>query len=208
MFLYLSQIFRGLLFFALPCVKVSTVCVSICLQVTTFSLCDLAVWIGLDEKNERSATCYPIPREPLGNRCKVSAQTSYYANSSYDFWFNPALANRLIFVPFSKSTKLHDNLIIATLLCRCSVCLGNCEADDRMQQIPACGHMFPLDCIARWLITHTTCPLCRLSLLPSAKASVEPNDVQVEISDGSFVAEKSNPTSLEESSKAREKANN
>ncbi|KAB1204811.1 E3 ubiquitin-protein ligase ATL59 [Morella rubra] len=110
---------------------------------------------------------------------------------------------------------------------KCSVCLGNYEADDRMQQIPACGHIFPLDCIARWLITHTTCPLfpldccsmvdhslhlptsCRLSrLLSSAKASVEPNDVQVEISDGSFVAEKSNPTSLEESSKAREKANN
>ncbi|KAE8056141.1 hypothetical protein FH972_012935 [Carpinus fangiana] len=50
---------------------------------------------------------------------------------------------------------------------QCSVCLGNYQADDKLQEIPECGHIFHVDCIGRWLTTHTTCPLCRLSLLSS-----------------------------------------
>ncbi|KAL3845727.1 hypothetical protein ACJIZ3_003130 [Penstemon smallii] len=53
---------------------------------------------------------------------------------------------------------------------QCSVCLGDYQAEDRLQQIPACGHTFHMDCIDLWLATHTTCPLCRQSLLPSTKA--------------------------------------
>ncbi|CAL5340736.1 unnamed protein product [Camellia sinensis] len=58
----------------------------------------------------------------------------------------------------------------------CSVCLADYQAEDRLQQIPACGHTFHTDCIDLWLATHTTCPLCRLSLIASAKASTEPLD--------------------------------
>ncbi|KAK8482317.1 hypothetical protein V6N11_047012 [Hibiscus sabdariffa] len=54
--------------------------------------------------------------------------------------------------------------------CRCSVCLGDYQADDKLQQIPACGHTFHMDCIDHWLAYHTTCPLCRLSVLASPKA--------------------------------------
>ncbi|XP_059460166.1 RING-H2 finger protein ATL7-like [Corylus avellana] len=50
---------------------------------------------------------------------------------------------------------------------QCSVCLGNYQEDDKLQEIPECGHIFHVDCIGRWLTTHTTCPLCRLSLLSS-----------------------------------------
>lgn len=53
-------------------------------------------------------------------------------------------------------------------ICRCSVCLGDYQANDRLQQIPACKHAFHMECIDNWLSTHTTCPLCRLSLLASS----------------------------------------
>jgi E3 ubiquitin-protein ligase ATL7/58/59 len=52
------------------------------------------------------------------------------------------------------------------------VCLADYQAEDRLQQIPACGHTFHMDCIDHWLTTHTTCPLCRLSLL-ATKSSTE-----------------------------------
>lgn len=52
---------------------------------------------------------------------------------------------------------------------QCSVCLGDYQAEDRLQQIPGCGHTFHLNCIDHWLATHTTCPLCRLSLISSSK---------------------------------------
>lgn len=55
---------------------------------------------------------------------------------------------------------------------RCSVCLGDYQAEDRLQHIPACGHTFHMDCIDLWLATHTTCPLCRKSLLASTKAPI------------------------------------
>ncbi|KAL0846728.1 hypothetical protein Bca101_019974 [Brassica carinata] len=48
----------------------------------------------------------------------------------------------------------------------CSVCLGDYQADEKLQQIPACGHTFHMDCIDLWLTSHTTCLLCRLSLIP------------------------------------------
>ncbi|KAF5200077.1 Ring-h2 finger protein atl7 [Thalictrum thalictroides] len=64
---------------------------------------------------------------------------------------------------------------------QCSVCLGDYQAEDRLQQIPVCGHTFHMDCIDHWLATHTTCPLCRLSLVPAAKSDSDPSHNQGEI---------------------------
>ncbi|KAK9941528.1 hypothetical protein M0R45_007232 [Rubus argutus] len=72
---------------------------------------------------------------------------------------------------------------------QCAVCLGDYQAEDRLQQIPACGHTFHIDCIDSWLSMHTTCPLCRLSLLSSHKSQNESPDVPGELSHASSVAE-------------------
>ncbi|XP_004292408.1 PREDICTED: RING-H2 finger protein ATL7-like [Fragaria vesca subsp. vesca] len=77
---------------------------------------------------------------------------------------------------------------------QCAVCLGDYQADDRLQQIPACGHTFHIDCIDSWLSMHTTCPLCRLSLLSSHKSQNESPDVPLELSHASSVAENDVPS--------------
>ncbi|GMN56475.1 hypothetical protein TIFTF001_025596 [Ficus carica] len=53
-----------------------------------------------------------------------------------------------------------------------------------------------------WLATHTTCPLCRLSLLSSAKSPTELSNIQVEVgnSQGPSVAENDGEASLQQSS--------
>lgn len=79
---------------------------------------------------------------------------------------------------------------------QCSVCLGDYQAEDRLQQIPACAHTFHIDCIDSWLSTHSTCPLCRLSLLSSHKSQNESPDVPVESSHESSVAENNFVTPL------------
>nr|KYP39416.1 RING-H2 finger protein ATL4E [Cajanus cajan] len=61
---------------------------------------------------------------------------------------------------------------------QCSVCLLEYQAEDRLQQIPACGHTFHMSCIDLWLATHTTCPLCRFSLLTTAKSSTQTPYIQ------------------------------
>ncbi|WOK96308.1 hypothetical protein Cni_G05015 [Canna indica] len=47
----------------------------------------------------------------------------------------------------------------------CAVCLSEFEADDKLRLLPICSHAFHLECIDTWLLSHSTCPLCRRCLL-------------------------------------------
>ncbi|KAG9456049.1 hypothetical protein H6P81_000557 [Aristolochia fimbriata] len=53
----------------------------------------------------------------------------------------------------------------------CAVCLCEFEADDKLRLLPKCSHAFHLECIDTWLLSHSTCPLCRGSLLPDCTSS-------------------------------------
>ena len=91
------------------------------------------------------------------------------------------------------------NFLLSSLYsCRCSVCLVEYQAEDRLQHIPACGHTFHTDCIDHWLATHTTCPLCRLSLVPASKSSTELPQINVESGQEFSVAVNGNDTSIQQ----------
>ncbi|KAL0739216.1 hypothetical protein Bca4012_015426 [Brassica carinata] len=47
----------------------------------------------------------------------------------------------------------------------CAVCLCEFETEDKLRLLPMCSHAFHVDCIDTWLLSHSTCPLCRSSLL-------------------------------------------
>ncbi|WVZ82224.1 hypothetical protein U9M48_029510 [Paspalum notatum var. saurae] len=47
----------------------------------------------------------------------------------------------------------------------CAVCLCEFAADDKLRLLPTCGHAFHVPCIDAWLLSHSTCPLCRGSIL-------------------------------------------
>ncbi|CAM0942918.1 unnamed protein product [Alopecurus aequalis] len=47
----------------------------------------------------------------------------------------------------------------------CAVCLCEFDGDDRLRLLPKCSHSFHVECIDTWLLSHSTCPLCRRSLL-------------------------------------------
>ena len=60
---------------------------------------------------------------------------------------------------------------------QCSVCLGTVQAGEMVRQLPACRHLFHVDCVDAWLLAHRTCPLCRCDLTPrnaTAKADALP----------------------------------
>jgi hypothetical protein len=48
----------------------------------------------------------------------------------------------------------------------CAVCLTEFGDEDRLRLLPKCKHAFHLECIDTWLLSNSTCPLCRRSLLP------------------------------------------
>lgn len=46
----------------------------------------------------------------------------------------------------------------------CAVCLCEFLEHDKLRLLPLCGHAFHIDCIETWLLTNSTCPLCRATL--------------------------------------------
>lgn len=49
----------------------------------------------------------------------------------------------------------------------CAVCLNEFQDDETLRLIPKCDHVFHPDCIDTWLISHSTCPVCRAYLVPN-----------------------------------------
>ncbi|KAI9111401.1 hypothetical protein K1719_017091 [Acacia pycnantha] len=46
----------------------------------------------------------------------------------------------------------------------CAVCLCEFSDHDKLRLLPMCNHAFHIDCIDTWLLSNSTCPLCRGTL--------------------------------------------
>ncbi|KAG6497466.1 RING-H2 finger protein ATL70-like [Zingiber officinale] len=49
----------------------------------------------------------------------------------------------------------------------CAICLAEYEAADVLRRLPACGHLFHVECVDPWLRSHGSCPFCRALLVGS-----------------------------------------
>ncbi|GLU21583.1 hypothetical protein SLE2022_377150 [Rubroshorea leprosula] len=49
----------------------------------------------------------------------------------------------------------------------CAVCLCEFSEQDKLRLLPMCSHAFHIHCIDTWLLSNSTCPLCRGTLLTS-----------------------------------------
>ncbi|XP_022737935.1 RING-H2 finger protein ATL46-like isoform X2 [Durio zibethinus] len=50
----------------------------------------------------------------------------------------------------------------------CAVCLCEFSDHDKLRLLPMCSHAFHIDCIDTWLLSNSTCPLCRITLSGSS----------------------------------------
>lgn len=46
----------------------------------------------------------------------------------------------------------------------CAVCLCEFSEKDKLRLLPMCSHAFHINCIDTWLLSNSTCPLCRNTL--------------------------------------------
>lgn len=58
----------------------------------------------------------------------------------------------------------------------CAVCLNEFANEDKLRLLPKCKHAFHMECIDTWLLSNSTCPLCRRSLLPEAEPVSPPSE--------------------------------
>ncbi|XP_012091144.1 RING-H2 finger protein ATL74 [Jatropha curcas] len=67
--------------------------------------------------------------------------------------------------------------IIAT---DCAICLGEFMDGEKIRVLPKCSHGFHVRCIDTWLVSHSSCPTCRQSLIE--QPAVASGQVMVAIS--------------------------
>ncbi|XP_062181253.1 E3 ubiquitin-protein ligase EL5-like [Phragmites australis] len=56
----------------------------------------------------------------------------------------------------------------ATGWAQCVICLGMVQVGEMVRRLPACKHLFHVECIDMWLRSHSTCPICRAVVVPAA----------------------------------------
>ncbi|KAM0833387.1 hypothetical protein ACQ4PT_064286 [Festuca glaucescens] len=62
----------------------------------------------------------------------------------------------------------------ATASCvMCSVCLEDVHGGEIVRQLPACRHIFHVECVDMWLQSHRTCPMCRSVIKPPTMLTVK-----------------------------------
>ncbi|KAJ4809734.1 RING-H2 finger protein ATL32 [Rhynchospora pubera] len=57
---------------------------------------------------------------------------------------------------------------------QCAICLSVLKIGDMVKQLPVCKHFFHIECIDKWLRLHSTCPMCRSTVLADAAPAEHP----------------------------------
>lgn len=59
----------------------------------------------------------------------------------------------------------------------CPICLGEFVEGEKVRILPKCNHGFHVMCIDTWLVSHSSCPNCRHSLLEPTTVPTTSTDV-------------------------------
>ncbi|CAL9117180.1 unnamed protein product, partial [Musa textilis] len=102
----------------------------------------------------------PINREPedTENSTALQGQLQHLFHL-HDAGVDQSFIDTLPVFPYKAIIGLKDPF-------DCAVCLCEFEVDEKLRLLPKCSHAFHVECIDTWLLSHSTCPLCRRSLLP------------------------------------------
>ncbi|PIN26315.1 hypothetical protein CDL12_00937 [Handroanthus impetiginosus] len=68
---------------------------------------------------------------------------------------DPATISRLPIFCYGSSNKKQSPEA------ECAICLSMFQDGEKVKVLPACRHGFHSDCVDKWLMARSTCPLCR-----------------------------------------------
>jgi hypothetical protein len=66
-----------------------------------------------------------------------------------------------------------DEEAVSSCVVVCPVCLEGVHGGEMVRQLPACKHIFHVECVDMWLQSHRTCPMCRAVIKPPTMLTVK-----------------------------------
>ncbi|XP_074287540.1 E3 ubiquitin-protein ligase ATL41-like [Silene latifolia] len=73
---------------------------------------------------------------------------------------DPIVINSLPSFLINQSDEAHDKNE------ECTICLGMLQNNELARRLPNCNHIFHVECIDTWLMSQSTCPICRSDATP------------------------------------------
>ena len=64
--------------------------------------------------------------------------------------------------------RMLDNVYYEKDICKyydCAICLKEFDEQEKLQQIPNCGHVFHEICLRKWFRQLQICPMCRGNII-------------------------------------------
>ncbi|KAF7102330.1 hypothetical protein CFC21_103487 [Triticum aestivum] len=110
------------------------------------------------------------PPEPYHPRSDEERQSRSETAKKKKEWAGPVRREdptaRLPAFKYNRSVK-HNVTGEGEEAATCSVCLGVFQLGETVRLLPACMHLYHVECIDPWLDAHSTCPICRSDADPT-----------------------------------------
>ncbi|KAI5674968.1 hypothetical protein M9H77_05918 [Catharanthus roseus] len=122
-----------------------------------------AKWF-LNQARQRSRRSVSVP-QVLGPRLNHHFHNSFTIDTTFAESPTKGLESWVISEIPLFLYKLDDDQVKQFGLIECAICLSLFEDQEMGRRLPKCGHVFHVECIDMWLNSHSTCPICRASVL-------------------------------------------
>ncbi|KAG0533436.1 hypothetical protein BDA96_04G193400 [Sorghum bicolor] len=132
--------------------------------IFAFGLASLQYCFQRSERRRRG------PRTPAGGSTRGGGTMRTSTSGGVD----PELLRSLPVTVYHLATRGADKERQDAVV-ECAVCLAELQDGEEARFLPRCGHGFHAECVDMWLVSHTTCPLCRLTV--SKPDGVSPHPV-------------------------------
>ncbi|KAK7330461.1 hypothetical protein VNO77_24655 [Canavalia gladiata] len=120
-----------------------------------YGLVHLVLWFLM--KRPSSSSLYSSNRFPEATRTRALQRQLQQLFRMHDSGVDQALIDALPVFYYQHLLGLKEPF-------DCAVCLSEFSEQDKLRLLPMCTHAFHMNCLDTWLLSNSTCPLCRASL--------------------------------------------
>ncbi|XP_061338631.1 RING-H2 finger protein ATL47-like [Gastrolobium bilobum] len=120
-----------------------------------YGLIHLVLWFLL--KRPSSSSLYNSNRFPEATRTRALQRQLQQLFNLHDSGLDQSLIDSLPVFYYKDLLGLKEPF-------DCAVCLCELSNHDMLRLLPMCSHAFHMNCLDTWLLSNSTCPLCRATL--------------------------------------------